>query len=243
MLCKIAAEPFPALTGNMINHAFANKNKIVHVTNGPKDNMSEYYTVVGESLGTHAPMEEDTEGNKTGIIYTNIKYPSDTPSQSYSHSNTRQPFHTDGSYESNAPQVSYFFCKTQAQYGGATIFIENQVLIETLHSVDLNLLEDLLNTEILFRKGSDSKSKPVIDEKRKLTWNWHRCDQHLPLAQKFHEFLEKKIFDGGLYESIILKEGEALFFMDEEVLHGRHSFIGSRWLVKGGIYYERPNNS
>lgn len=224
-------------TGSKILDALNNGAKIIHVKNGPLEEMEQFYTCVSLVIGQLAPMEEDSAGNKTGIIHTHIKYPWPTSSQSYSHSQTRQPFHTDGSYEANAPQVSYFCCKKQAEFGGATIFIEIEELERMLQIHDIDFLNDIKTTAVKFSKGKDSKTKPIISN-GKLTWNWHRCDQ-LPVAKKFHEFMENKIFEGGVYNTVNLNEGEALFFMDEEVLHGRHSFIGSRWLIKGGIYYER----
>ena len=239
MLCRIEADHDPVSTSKMIDSIFSNGFKVVHVVRDNFDDITEFYTEAAQELGEHAPMEEDPSGEKTGSIHTHIKHPWHTTSNSYSHSDTRQPFHTDGSYESNAPQISYFFCKERAKYGGSTIFIENHILMDILSEYDSDLLKSLQSTEITFSKGSDSKTKPIIDPSLNLTWNWHRCDQSLLLNKKFNEFLEKKVFESGCYESINLKTGDALFFMDEEVLHGRHGFIGPRWLVKGGIYYER----
>lgn len=242
MLLKITIETTAKSTADKITSALSKGAKVVHLT-ACKDNCDQFYTDVASHIGEHAPMEEDIDGCKTGSIHTHIKYPWHTESKSYSHSNTRQPFHTDGSYESNAPQITYFFCKEEAKCGGSTIFIENQVLVDLIDFYDTEFLKELKSTQVEFSKGNDCKKKYIIDKDNKLTWNWHRCNQQLPLNIKFHEFLEKNVFETGTYESISLKAGEALFFMDEEVLHGRNCFIGPRWLVKGGIYYERSSNS
>ena len=238
---KIISDHNALSTASKILNALESGDKVIHVENGPIEEIEQFYTSVAIVLGELAPMEEDSLGNKTGVIYTHIKHPWPEPSQSYSHSQTRQPFHTDGSYESNAPQITYFCCKKQAEFGGATIFIEIEDLEAALQLYDADLLKDLKTTELIFSKGKDYKTKPIINN-GKLTWNWHRCNE-LPIAKRFHEFMESKIFDGGVYNSVNLKEGEALFFMDEEVLHGRQSFIGSRWLINGGIYYERKSCS
>lgn len=238
----IIAETNPKKTGIQILGALDRGAKVIHLTNGPTENMEQFYEQVAGVIGVSAPMEEDAEGNKTGAVHTHIKYPWPVPSNSYSHSNTRQPFHTDGSYEANAPQISYFFCKEEAKSGGATIFLENAMLINMLAFHSPDLLSDLKSTEVSFSKGDDSKTKPIIDAHDNLTWNWHRCDQQLSITSRFNQFLEEKVFATGSYETVVLKSGESLFFMDEEVLHGRQDFTGPRWLIKGGLYYERCKN-
>lgn len=243
MLCKITAEQEPSFTAKKILDALDNNENIIHIENGPTENIERFYNCVANTLGKQAPMEEDANGNKTGAMHTHIKHPWHEPSNSYSHSSTRQPFHTDGSYEAEAPQISYFFCKKQADYGGATIFIDGVKLETILKRFEPELLALIQKELVEFAKGKDSKIKPILDKEHKFNWNWHRCDHTLTVTKKFHDFLETKIFEGGLYESINLKEGDALFFMDQMVLHGRHSFIGSRWLIKGGVYYERQRNN
>ena len=211
-------------------------NKVIHCVNESKKLDFNYYTELAKKIGELAPMEEDlTTGNKNGNVFTDIKHPVNFKSSSYSHSNTRQPLHTDGSYESNAPNITFFGCLKKANYGGATIFIENDFLIEILKFYDKNLLCELLKTEINFYKGNDSKKSLIIDRNNFLNWNYHRCDS-IDLTEKFHIFLENVIIKGGLFDQIILNEGDALFFKDNMVLHGRNSFIGERWLIKGGIH-------
>jgi alpha-ketoglutarate-dependent taurine dioxygenase len=39
----------------------------------------------------------------------------------------------------------------------------------------------------------------------------------------------------GVLTNINLKKGDAVFFNDELILHGRNAFIGDRWLKKGGL--------
>ena len=90
------------------------------------------------------------------------------------------------------------------------------------------------NEVVTHGKGNDSKQKPILCN-NKLTWNYYRCEP-CKLRDDFHHFLENYVVGGELTDGIALLPGEALFFKDEDILHGRTSFIGRRWLIKGGIY-------
>ena len=97
-------------------------------------------------------------------------------------------------------------------------------------------MDSLKNKEILFYKGNDGKKSVIIDiNKNRINWNYFRAEKN-DIVESFHNFLEKIIFQGGLFNPITLKEGEALFFWDNKVLHGRNSFVGNRHLKKAAIY-------
>jgi alpha-ketoglutarate-dependent taurine dioxygenase len=208
-------------------------NNVVKIVNSKN---IDFYSSLASILGNQAPMEENSCGNKTGNLLTEIKFPFNHESKSYSHSDTRQPFHTDGAYEHLSPQFCYLFCKESSKFGGSTIFIDNTKLVEVLSYYDSDLLHSLQTEKVIFTKGNDCKECYIIDDKLNLNWNWFRCNQKLKINLKFHSFLESKIFEGGEFYSVKLCPGEALFFNDSKVLHGRTSFIGNRWLIKGGIY-------
>ncbi|MFN3523343.1 MAG: TauD/TfdA family dioxygenase [Phenylobacterium sp.] len=83
---------------------------------------------------------------------------------------------------------------------------------------------------ILYRKAGRSK----------INWNWFRVlpDQGEAVArlrEDFREFLEKMIEDGAT-AAFRLQPGDALFFRDDEVLHGRKAYAaqhsGDRLLWK-----------
>lgn len=206
--------------------------KVIHVVDGPND--ENFWAETSNHIGALAPMEEDQQGNKTGRPFTDIKHPWHINSNSFSHSNTRQPLHTDGSYESNAPNITFFSCLEAPVFGGKTTFLELKALKFYLEEYDRNLLERLQNEIVTHGKGNDSKTKTIICD-NKLTWNYYRCEP-CKLRDDFHHFLENYVVGGELTDGIALLPGEALFFKDEDILHGRTSFIGRRWLIKGGIY-------
>jgi alpha-ketoglutarate-dependent taurine dioxygenase len=231
---KIAFNDSQDISSELIN--LLKEYKVIHCVSKSKNINLDYYEKLARNIGKLALMEEDlTTGNKNGNLFTDIKWPVSFTSSSYSHSNTRQPLHTDGSYESNSPNITFFACLKKSKYGGATVFIENIFLIEILKFYDDNLLQDLKNNTVDFSKGNDFKKEFIIDNNNLLNWNYHRCEKN-ELTNRFHDFLEEKIIKSGLVDSVLLNEGDAVFFRDNMVLHGRNSFIGERWLIKGGIH-------
>jgi len=232
----LSVDTKPSEAASQIQEAFATGCSYLHVKRPNDGALATFYGAVARLLGEPADMKEDADGNKTGEKHTDIAYPWPFQSKSYSHSNTRQPFHTDGAYESEAPELVYFFCRHQAKHGGATVFIDNKQLVELIRLFDASLLVRLRTEPVLFSKGNDHKTRPIIGDADQLTWNWHRCDQQAELPKAFHNFLETVVWDGGIYDPVVLSPGHAVFFKDSACLHGRQSFLGTRWLVKGGIH-------
>lgn len=235
MLYKTVASSSPIETGSFIKEIFNDdKIKAIYVCDQFGYTDLDFWEKCASSIGTLAVMEEDIDGNKTNRLFTDIKYPWHEISHSFSHSNTRQPLHTDGSYESNAPEITFFSCKESPKYGGETIFVDGAFIQEILSIYFPVLFNRLKNEIVVHKKGSDFKQKPIIKD-NKFTWNYYRCEE-CSLREDFNEFLEKYIIGSNLFEKIKLSPGDALFFKDEDILHGRTSFLGNRWLVKGGIY-------
>lgn len=233
MLCKIDANKDVKTAGNLIKSSLSKSFvKVVHVVNGLESH--DFWIECAKLVGKFAPMEENYLGDKTGEFFTDIKYPWKEQSNSFSHSNTRQPLHTDGSYESNAPQITFFCCKESPKYGGSTIFIDLKNLKSYLLEYSPSLFYKLENEIVTHSKGKDKKTRKILDGST-ISWNFFRCEE-CQLRNEFNDFLENYIIGGNLFESVNLKIGDALFFKDEEILHGRNSFIGNRWLIKGGLY-------
>lgn len=208
--------------------------KVLHVTPERVENFESFYIDVANQIGTIFCSEEDfITKNKTGNLWSEIKY-IEEKSESFSHSNTRQPFHTDGAYELNAPDISFFYCVERANFGGATTFIDSDVLIKCLSFCNGDLLKKIKNTIVYHYKGDDGKKALILDDKN-WNWNYFRAEKS-NLVEEFHNFLEEKIYKSGIYESVYLNPGDSLFFWDKKVLHGRNGFIGNRHLKKAGIY-------
>ena len=224
--------------------------KVVVLSGYRGDDLLGFYDRLSDELGTWIPMEEDLEsGRKTGAKWIEIRYDPQFP-MSYRHSSTRQPLHTDGSYESRAPEISLFYCIKAAPIGGATTFVDSDDLLKSLECYSPRLFRACCDIPVTFAKGDDAKTRPIISTDGAgtvLTWNYFRVVENSPevgdLKQEFHRFLEEKIVEGGLCFSCPLDAGDAVFFNDERVLHGRNSFIangvGERHLNKCGIYLRK----
>ena len=227
--------------------ALLETTKIVLLTGCPSSSLFEFYDRLSDEIGQWAPMDEDLQTEqKTGSKWIEIKYDPAFP-DSYRHSSTRQPLHTDGSYESRAPDVTFFYCIQAAPFGGATVFFDSEELLRALELYSKSLFRSCHEVPVTFAKGEDSKTRPIITNDEKgtvLTWNYFRVIETSPevtgLRRDLHRFLEEKVFEAGLCFPCQLAPGDAVFFNDERLLHGRHSFIanevGDRHLLKGGIY-------
>jgi alpha-ketoglutarate-dependent taurine dioxygenase len=220
--------------------------KVVLLTGYRGGNLFEFYDRLSNEIGQWAAMDEDLKtGQKTGAKWIEIKYDPELPN-SYRHSSTRQPLHTDGSYESRAPEVSFFFCIRAAAVGGATTFVDSDELLRALKLHSETLYRACCELPVTFAKGQDSKTKPIITNDAKgivLTWNYFRVlesPETANLKREFHQFLEEKVVQGGLCFPCPLAPGDAVFFNDQRLLHGRNSFVanrpGERHLLKGGLY-------
>lgn len=223
-------------------------SKVVHFTGVPEGAAyKEYYRQLATAAGKFVKRDEDfRNGNQAEAQddWMDIRFVDEFKRDSFRHSDTRQPIHTDGAYVSYRFDISFFFCTVQAEVGGATTFIDGVEVVRLLERYQPELLKALTAHEVIFDKGDQQrKVQRVIRFDAQgplLNWNHFRISKDnapevIAMCDQFFEFTEKKIFEGGLLKPLILKPGEAVFFHDERVLHGRNAFLGDRCLIKGGI--------
>ena len=222
-------------------------NKVLVVTNLPNDiNAEDYYTSLANQLGLLIKADEDA---KTGAfipnVWTKVKYIADMQYDTYKHSNQPQPMHTDYCYVSFLDAL-LLICDQQAEFGGATTFIDADVVVEILQKYNPSLLENLQKYEVQFGKRNNpimSNLTKIIDKDEigyKINWSKFRVSKDnsefiLSMAEEFSEFVHTYLQNSGLATEIILKKGEDVFINDERVLHGRNAFFGERCLLKGAI--------
>lgn len=224
------------------------KYKVVYLKDVPATlEYKQFYSDLVDSLGEVVNVDEDIKtGNEKGQErWTDVRYDKENEF-TFRHSNTRQPLHTDAAYTNFDQDVNFFFCLENAEIGGATTFVDSDTLIYILEHFEPELFEKLKNTEVSFGKGNDQRKKrKIIDTDARgivLNWNYFRIqpdntDEVKELCEAFHKFLENKIVGGGLLTGVYLKPGEAAFFQDDRLLHGRNSFYGNRTLIKGGFNF------
>lgn len=240
---------------NALRDAIAS-HKLIHLADFNFDiTPAEFYEKVSDEIGiVHNNDEDKVTGELTGNRWIDITF--DPAEQNkYRSSKTRQPLHTDDSYIPIEGSITFFYCQSQAQIGGATTFLDAETLIEALQiDGETQLMEDLQNIPVIFSKASSNKTSPILRKDTKgwlLNWNWHCVDKNNTqeaheLTHRFHNFLENRIHHAGIVLPVILKPGEAVFFHDERLLHGRHAFFtgekGGRTLIKGTITLPQEPN-
>lgn len=228
------------------------KYQLIHLANFNFDfSPEEFYRSVSDRLGEPQPIDEDKKtGTLTGERWIDITFDPAEPNK-YRSSKTRQPFHTDDSYieiSGAEGRVTFFYCESQAGIGGATTFLKSNDVINALKSdEEFQLLEDIQVTPIKFSKSTSVKVRTILNEDAVgniWNWNWHCVDEDntpeaLDVAKRFHDFLENRILMAGLAFGVRLLPGEAVFFHDHRLLHGRNAFFtnepGGRKLIKGAF--------
>jgi alpha-ketoglutarate-dependent taurine dioxygenase len=208
-------------------------------------NFDQFYQNLARTLGHFHYKDENPDTgalNKEGWL--DMRYRSDLAnSHPYRYGNGRMGLHIDGAYTDVDFDVIFFYCESQADFGGATTVIDSSQVIDYLQQFEPELLEQITTTPILFAKGIKSRLSLIMDTSPPVpvfNWNYTRVSPAnspyvIEMAQRFHEFCEKKLIEGGLALSILLRPGESLFIHNRLVLHGRNSFSGKRCLMKGAI--------
>lgn len=221
------------------------QHKVIHVLENKDIETDAYFRALSKECGTPLIYEEDPV---TGAIdmnkWTEIKYEPEKSNDTYKSSNKSQPLHTDYGYFSFEIYAAFFYCVTQAGFGGATTFIDVNTIVSVLESVNRQLLDHIQKQKIHFgRKDSPiAHNDDFILQKDelgwKINWNYYRAlgdAQNKTLIEDFKVFLDHYIEKSGELTELKLTPGEGVFFQDRRVLHGRNSFVGSRQLNKGGI--------
>lgn len=221
--------------------------KVLHVLK-PQITEAEYdsyYKTLAQKVGKTIIYEEDPiTGEIRPNHWTKIEYIAGEEENTYKHSNYAQPLHTDYGYFSFEIFCSFFYCEKQAEFGGATTFIDVDDIVSVLQSTNTELLEKLLITKIHFGRKDNplAHNDDFILQKDeigwKINWNYYRAKEDKTnsyLVEEFKSFLDTYIEKSGELINLKLQPGEAVFFHDRRILHGRNSFVGKRILNKGAI--------
>lgn len=233
-----------------IKSEFENTKVLLIQPKNLKDvDLSNYYKTLAKYIGVPIIYEENPiTGEILHNEWTKIEYLKGEEKNTYKHSNLYQPLHTDYGYFSFEIFCSFFYCEKQAAFGGATTFIDVDKVVETLSILDKNLFQNLCKTKINFgRKGNPvAHNTDYVLQKDdlgwKINWNYYRAfnNENNNLVGEFKQFLDNHIEKSGELLELKLQPGEAVFFHDRRVLHGRNSFLGNRLLNKGAITKEIP---
>ncbi len=222
--------------------------KVVHLKDVPPEmDLTDFYTKLTQSVGQLIRKGEDFDNKKfTNDQWLDVRY-DPNHANTYRHSNTPQPLHTDGAYIVDFDyELVFLFCTQQAKYGGATTFLDADFLYELLATYQPKLLQLLEKEIVYFSKGTfGGKKVKIIDRDEKgllVNWNYYRVADENPshvkeMIQQFQDFLQNQVVAAGLLNPLLLQKGEAVFFHDRRVLHGRNAFLGERCLIKGALNF------
>jgi alpha-ketoglutarate-dependent taurine dioxygenase len=199
-----------------------------------------FWRTVGEAVGRSSDLIEDSVTGLPTIVpgaWQDVRFEPGR-SDTYRHHNVGQPLHSDGAYvpPAYAQEIVLFYLERQAQSGGESLFVDAATVAARAAATRPALLEALTTLPVHFGKaGAPGRTTTILasrDGRLKINWNYFRV---LPgqgeavdrLREDFREFLDQMIEDGAV-ASFRLEQGDALFFRDEEVLHGRRDFAAER---------------
>lgn len=203
-------------------------------------NVRDFYEKLFPYLGTPAALAEDVnmgdrDHQRTGGVWTEVRYDSKYQN-AYRHSANAQPLHTEGSYIPNYPNATLLVCVTNTEKGGETTFIDSIDVLACLKRENPELLSQLLGKNMLYTRSGDFRNDAVIrleNDDVFVNWNYYCVDKNIsPELKKIVEEYQNFLLNSSGIKSrtieVKLQPGDAVFWKDNYVLHGRNSFIANQ---------------
>jgi alpha-ketoglutarate-dependent taurine dioxygenase len=213
-----------------------------------------FWRRMGEMFGPNADIIEDSvtgELHAAGGRWMDVRFEPDR-ADSYRHHNVGQPLHCDNAYHpaDQAARLALFYLERQAEAGGESLFVDAETVAAYARSEAPDLHAALISLPIQFGKaGGETRVERVLSRssgRLKINWNYYRVlpGQGEAVDRVRHEFAEllQRLVQDGCAQSFRLQAGDAVFFRDDEVLHGRKAYAaresGDRLLWK--TYFHVP---
>lgn len=195
-----------------------------------------FWKTVGEALGRNAGLIEDSDSGELTADsgeWMDVRFEPDKL-DAYRHAKVGQPLHTDGAYvaRQDAREIALFYMARQAARGGESLIVDAETVARCAAARDADLHRRLTSLPLKFGKNSGApRITPILRREAgrlKINWNYFRVlpDQGeacARLREDFRAFLEGMIARGEV-TTFRLDSGDALFFKDDEVMHGRAAF-------------------
>ncbi|MEZ4233143.1 MAG: TauD/TfdA family dioxygenase [Polyangiaceae bacterium] len=188
----------------------------------------------------------DRSSQRSGELWTEVRFDPAIP-DAYRHTMSAQPLHTDGSYIETYPNATLMCCINNSAEGGETVFITARQLIGALSSKPIPNCSNVLEHPVPHARSGDTRTFPVIRDDAgtlKLNWNYYcvaedRSADVSDLREQLFQVLRESEVVLDARESVRLNTGDAVVWKDDEVLHGRNSFVakqaGDRFLWKAAV--------
>jgi alpha-ketoglutarate-dependent taurine dioxygenase len=233
------------------------QTKVLRVTAAQADcDPLAFWREAGETLGLSARLLEDSvtgeqipADHSPQAGWMDVRFEPDRL-DTYRHANVGQPLHSDGAYASEIQDIGLFYLQRQASQGGESLFADAADIAARAASLDPDLRRRLFETEVKFGKGRVGRVAPILREvagRLKINWNWFRVlpdqgDEIAALREDFRVFLDDMVQRDEAVAAFRLNAGDAVFFRDDEVVHGRRAYAaqvsGDRLLWK--TYFISP---
>jgi alpha-ketoglutarate-dependent taurine dioxygenase len=212
------------------------------------------YEKINTFIGKSIPIDLEKNTYKPTLkIWADVNYTYDSDEKQFWRSSNHQNLHTDNTFcaMETYGNLTELVCFKTSEYSGNTTLISNDFLIELIKFVDEHknetLYESILDREIYHSAGNNLYLKRKILEFNEKYNKYLFCFNFFPatrgkndennniIINKLNSFLEEKIMCSDLMDEVKLNRGDAIIFNDENVLHGRRSFIGTRHYKKTAI--------
>jgi alpha-ketoglutarate-dependent taurine dioxygenase len=119
------------------------KFAVTHLTGVPATlDLEEYYARLASEIGFFLNSDLDpTNAEVLNNTWGEVKYDVTKAEKAYRYSDKHHPLHTDYSTFPIDLEMAFIFCEQSAVFGGATLFLNPTLLIESLRMYDPELLE------------------------------------------------------------------------------------------------------
>ena len=251
------------ILGNKIKNFFKSGGSYVIIKNYnllSDDELLKIYESLNKYIGKIIPIDLIKNTYEISERYwADIKYDYSSDEGQFWRSSNHQNLHTDNTFCSKDyyANLTELVCLKSAEYSGTTTIIENKKIVELIKFLDINtnsnLFDQILNREIYHSAGNNLYNHRKILEyyeeidKYVFCYNFfpasraNNNEDDLKIINKLNFFLEEKIMHSNLMDEIKLNRGDALILNDELVMHGRKSFLGTRYYLKTGIQLDEAS--
>ena len=197
-----------------------------------------FFSKVGKFLNfAEDGKEKDRSKGRTGETWFEVRNDSSIKN-AYRHSTMAQPLHTDGSYIPGY-SATVMACVSNASIGGETVFMNIENILNDLKLNDLELYNFVTSENVIHDRSGDTRTNKIFYYEKDIlraNFNYYcvskaNSNKTIKYSKKLFEYLitlEKKKKINLPLSAIKLNTGEAIIWKDDQVNHGRHSFIAKK---------------
>jgi len=213
----------------------------IRVVNAPRDSrVLHFWYEAGSVLGSSYVLESDDEVavgslEPSGLPFMDVRY-DPARERAFRHARTAQPLHTDGAGVNDPVGITLFYMERQASTGGESVLIDAESVARIAAAEEPDLFADLTRIPVQVALAAHAGSRvPILQQKGrgwKILWNYYRIVSGQGERIHHHGERVRAFFERLAASSAAavfrLDDGDALFFHDQRVLHGRQAFTATK---------------